>query len=124
MSEVWIRIRILLSSCKNSKKNHDSYYFVTLFDFLSLENYVNVPSNSNKQKKCLNKNCFLIGILKVNDEKSRIRIQDPDPNPNPDPLVRGMDPRIRIRIHSKMSWIRNTGYFTYYNDEYEQIDEQ
>jgi hypothetical protein len=22
------------------------------------ENYVNVPSTSNKQKKCLNKNCF------------------------------------------------------------------
>jgi hypothetical protein len=30
--------------------------------------------------------------------------QDPDP----DPLVRGMDPRIRIWIHNKMSWIRNT----------------
>jgi hypothetical protein len=42
------------------------------------------------------------GILKVNDEKSRIRIQDPDP------LVRGMDLRIRIRIRPKMSWIRNT----------------
>jgi hypothetical protein len=38
-----------LSSCKNSKKNLDSYYFVTLFDFLSLKNYVNVPSKSNKQ---------------------------------------------------------------------------
>jgi hypothetical protein len=34
----------------NSKKNLDSYYFVTLFDFLSL-NDVNVPSKSNKQKK-------------------------------------------------------------------------
>jgi hypothetical protein len=36
------------------------------------------------------------------------RIEDPDPNL--DPFVRGMDPRtqIRIRIHSKMSWIRNT----------------
>ncbi len=51
---------------------------------------------------------FFVGILKVYDEKSRIRIQDPDPNPDPDPLVRGMDPRIRIRIHTKMSWIRNT----------------
>ncbi len=48
---------------------------------------------------------FFAGILKVNDENSRIRIQDPDP----DPLVWGMDPRIRIRIHPKMSWIRNTG---------------
>jgi hypothetical protein len=46
-----------------------------------------------------------VGILKVSNEKSRIRIQDPDPNL--DPLVRVMDPR--IRIHSKMSWIQNTG---------------
>jgi hypothetical protein len=44
-------IRILLSSCKNSKKNLDSYYFVTLFDFLSLKNDVNVASKSNKRKK-------------------------------------------------------------------------
>ncbi len=29
----------------------DSYYFVTLFDFLSLKNDVNVPSKRNKQKK-------------------------------------------------------------------------
>jgi hypothetical protein len=28
---------MLLSSCKNSKKNLDSYYLVTLFDFLSLK---------------------------------------------------------------------------------------
>jgi hypothetical protein len=31
-------------------------------------------------------------------------------DPDPDPLVRGMDPRIWIRIHTKMSWIRNTEY--------------
>jgi hypothetical protein len=36
---------------KNSKKNCDSYYFVTRFVFLSLKNDVNVPSKSNKQKK-------------------------------------------------------------------------
>ncbi len=52
--------------------------------------------------------------MKVNDKNSRIRFQDPDPNPDPnpdpDPLVRGMDPRIRILIHPKMSWIRNTAY--------------
>jgi hypothetical protein len=40
----------MLSSCKNSKTNLDSYYFVTLFDFLSLKNYVNVPPKRNKQK--------------------------------------------------------------------------
>jgi hypothetical protein len=33
-----------------------------------------------------------------------------DPEPDPDPLVRGRDPRIRIR--TKMSWIHNTGFLT------------
>ncbi len=48
-------------------------------------------------------------MTKITGSGSRILLQDPDPNP--DPLVRGMDPRIqiRIRIHTKMSWIRNTG---------------
>jgi hypothetical protein len=46
------------------------------------------------------KNLFFVGILNVYDEKRGIRIQDPDP------LVRGIDPRIRIR--TKTSWIRNT----------------
>jgi hypothetical protein len=36
---------------QNNKKNLESYYFVTLFDYLSLNNSVNVPSKSNKQKK-------------------------------------------------------------------------
>ncbi len=49
--------------------------------------------------------------MQVNDENSRIRIQDPDP----DPLVKGMDPRIRIRIHPKMSWIRNTAFKAIYS---------
>jgi hypothetical protein len=44
----------------------------------------------------------------TNDKNRRIRIQDPDQDPRLDPLVRGMDPQIRIRIHPKMSWIRNT----------------
>ncbi len=47
---------------------------------------------------------FFASILKVNEENGRIRIWDPDPNP--DPIVRGMDPL--IRIHPKISWIRNT----------------
>ena len=33
------------------QKNLDSFSFVTLFDFLSLKNDVNVPSKSYKQKK-------------------------------------------------------------------------
>jgi hypothetical protein len=52
--------RIILSSCKNSKKNRDSYYFVTLFDFLSLKNDVNVASKSNKKKKLCQKISFLL----------------------------------------------------------------
>jgi hypothetical protein len=39
----------------------------------------------------------LVGVLKVNDENSRILAN---------PLVIGMDPW--IRIHTKISWIRNT----------------
>jgi hypothetical protein len=31
--------------------NPTTLYFVTLFDFLSLKNNVNVPSKNNKQKK-------------------------------------------------------------------------
>jgi hypothetical protein len=63
--------------------------------------------------------------LKVTDENSRIRIQDPDPNPDPnpdrDPLVKGMDPRIRIRIHPKMSWIRNTdAKYTFQKNDFQQ----
>ncbi len=45
---------------QNSKKNLGSYYFVTLFDFLSLKNVVNVPSKSNKPKKLCKKISFLL----------------------------------------------------------------
>jgi hypothetical protein len=99
-----IRIRILLSASKN--RNLNSYCFVTsfgLFIFDKLQ-YITVPSKSNNQKNFLNKLVF-VGILKVSDENSKIRIQ------NPDPLVRGMDPRILIRIHTKMSWIRYTSRY-------------
>ncbi len=93
------------------RKNLDSYYFVTSFDFLSMKNDVNVASKSNKQKKLWWKISFLLAswrsMTKIAGSGSRIRIQDPDP----DPLVRGMDPR--IRIHPKMSWIRNTDWCIY-----------
>jgi hypothetical protein len=61
-----------LSSCKNNKKNLESYYCVTLFDFLSLRSNVNVPSKTSRNN-CV-KNLFFAGILKVNDENSKIRI--------------------------------------------------
>ncbi len=49
-------------------------------------------------KKYLISRKVFVGVLKVNDEKRA----------GPDPLVRGMDPRIRIWIHTKMSRVRNT----------------
>jgi hypothetical protein len=60
---------ILLSPSRNSKKNLDSYCFVTSFD----GNDGNVTSKSYNQKFFLNK--FFVGILKVNDENIRIRIR-------------------------------------------------
>ncbi len=70
-----------------------------LFDFLPLKNNVKVPSKSNMQK-----NFFYTSFL-LAFEGQRWKKKDPDP------LVRGMDPRIRIRIHTKMSWICNTGCY-------------
>ncbi len=74
-----------------------------LYDLLSLKNYVNVAPKSNEQKNVEQKiifGCHFEGHWR--------KYQDPEPgpNPDPDPLVRGMDPR--IRIHAKISWIRNT----------------
>jgi hypothetical protein len=69
---------IIVQKYKNSKKNLDSYYVVTLFDFLSLKNDVNVASKSNKviSRKNGVKKCFFGWHLeKVNDENSRIRIR-------------------------------------------------
>ncbi len=78
------------SSSKNSRKIFDSSCFVTFFCFLSLNNYVNVPSKSNKQKHFFKLICFCWRL-----EDQWRKKQDPDP------LVRGMDPRIRIRNYTK-----------------------
>jgi hypothetical protein len=51
-----------------------------------------------KSNKNLEKTNF-VDVLKVTEDNSRIRIHNP--------IVRGMDPRIRIR--TKISWIRKTG---------------
>ncbi len=84
-SETWIRIRILLSQGKNSKKKLNYYCLVTSFGLFISENDVNVPSTSNKQKFFQNQ--FFVGALKVNDEDSRILI------------------RIRTRIHQSETQI-------------------
>ncbi len=44
----------------HAKKNLESYYIVTILDFLSLKINVNVPSKINKQKKLCKKICFLL----------------------------------------------------------------
>ncbi len=74
-----------------------------LYDFLSLKNDVNVPSERNKAENFL-KNSFFVGVLKVKDENSRIQIRIHGSE------LRGMKPRIRIliRIRTKMSRIHNT----------------
>jgi hypothetical protein len=78
------------------KKYLDFYCFVTLYDFLSLKNDVNVPSKRNKHKNF--KKIIFWWHLQGHWRKE----QDPEP----DPLVKDTDPRIRIRI--QMSRIRNT----------------
>ncbi len=57
-SEIWIRLRVLLSPIKNSKKILIPTAFWLLFDFLSLKNDVNVPSKCNKQKNFFSINFF------------------------------------------------------------------
>jgi hypothetical protein len=54
----------------NSKKNLDSYRYWLLKDFLSLKNDANVALKNTKRKKI-----FLVAVLKVTDENSRIRIR-------------------------------------------------
>jgi hypothetical protein len=51
-------IRCMDSDPDSSIIVQKSYYFVTLFDFLSLKNNVSVPSKSNKQKKLCKKLVF------------------------------------------------------------------
>ncbi len=86
---VWIRI--LLSASKNSKKNLDSYCFVTLFLYCSFKNDVNLPSKSNKQKN-FTKNLFFVGNLMVNDnsrsgsESGSRSISQRQGSTDPDPL--------------------------------------
>ncbi len=73
-----------------------------LYDFLFLKNDVKT-FKKNKQKIWKVKNYFCWRL-----EGHWQNEQDPEP----DPSVKGTDPRIRIRIqiHTKMSWIQNTGY--------------
>ncbi len=58
---------------QNSKKNLDSYYFMTSLWLFVLEIDVHVPSKSKKQIKFEKKKNF-VDVLKVTDENSRIRI--------------------------------------------------
>jgi hypothetical protein len=74
---LFVRIRILSSKSKKSKKNLDFYNFLPLFGFLLLKTDVNVPSKA----------IFFVGILLAIDAKSRIRIQS---------VVSGNNLQIRI----------------------------
>jgi hypothetical protein len=67
------RFWILPSSSKSKKKSLDFYFFVTSLRLFSFKD-VNEPSKSKKQTKLYGKN-FLVGVLKVTDEKSLIWIR-------------------------------------------------
>ncbi len=84
MSSFWIRSRRIHTFLRRTDPGTDpdssiikhkylemiSTVLSLLYDFVSLENDVNVISKSgNKQKKI-----FYVGVLKVTGEKSRIRI--------------------------------------------------
>ncbi len=75
------------------KANLDPYYFVTFFDFLFWKMMYLHKVISRKVKK----NSFLLASW-----RSMTKIAGPKP------LVKGMGPR--IRIHTKMSWIRSTTF--------------
>ncbi len=66
-----VRIRFLLSSSKHSKKNLDSYCFVTSLWILSLKNDVNVAVASNSNKKKLRKGTD--PQIRIRTKISRIR---------------------------------------------------
>ncbi len=68
--------------------------------------------NKKKKKKpikCFDKDAkhLLQLVLRIRIRWIRMFLDLLDPDS--DPLVRGMDRRIRIWIHTKMSWLRNTG---------------
>ncbi len=89
LSDVWIRIQILLSKIVRKTKMILTVLWL-LLDFLSLKNDVNVHWKNNKQKNF----CFKLVFCRRLEDQWR---KEQDPDPHPDPLVRGMDPRIRIR---------------------------
>ncbi len=90
-----------------------------LFDFLSFK-MMYMYLQEVVSKKLFFKFVFCLHLGKVNDENSRIR---------------GMDPRIQIRIHPEMSWIRNIASYLIFlklkvddslfplYDEDEEVDE-
>jgi hypothetical protein len=96
-----VRVRILSSSSQNDKINIDFYSFVTsswIFIFeewckCTFKKYPVVSKQIERNK------IYFVDVLKVADEKSRIRSG------------------IRIRIRTKMSWIRHTGWKYRYGTE-------
>ncbi len=84
-----------------------------LYVFLSLKNYVNVPSKRNKHKHLEKTNYILLTSWRSLTKRAG---SGAEPDPHPDPLVKGTDPRIRIRIRIriKISRIRNTAIFTHH----------
>jgi hypothetical protein len=77
----FVRIRILPTKSRKGKKNLDFYCFVTFFFTFINENWLNVPSKSNKQKTFLLASCHPLP-KKAGSGCERNRTADPDPYQN------------------------------------------
>ncbi len=63
---------VLMDPSINESKNSEKPWFLLFCDFF-MTFYVNVPSKRNKHKNLGKKIIIVFGVLKVTDEKSRIR---------------------------------------------------
>jgi hypothetical protein len=106
---IWIRIQILPSTSKKMQKNLDFYCFVTSLWFFIFEEWYKCIFKKESALKLETKKIFFVGNLKVTIAKSRIRSRIRMP------LVKGMDPRIRIR--TKMSRIQKTEKLLTFSDK-------
>ncbi len=98
----------------NSKENLYFYCLRLLYDFLSLKNNVNRPLKSNKQKT--GKFFVVVGVLKVTDEKSRIRrrigsVSQRNKSVDPDPYQNVTDPEHWFTENCRfLSWRKRWGF--------------
>ncbi len=104
LSEVWIRIRILLSSCKNSKKTLIPT-ILWLFLTFSFEKWCKCTFKKYKQKKLCEKTSFLLAswrsMTKIagSGGSESGSISQRHGSPDPDPPQNVMDPQNWCKVN-------------------------